>query len=317
MRYAAKKLASLILTMLIVTLMTFIAFSLISGDPASTMLGTNAEPGQIEALREELGLNKPVHVRYIEWLRGFFTGDLGSSYRYRSQSVAELIKPRLQVTLILSIMSFLIIAIVSLPLGLLAAGAKSRFYRRLRSGLNRLVMAVPSFFTGLIVTWIFGITLKWFTHGSFVSLSVSPAKSMAYLVFPAVCIALPRIAMTVNMLSSTVESELKKDYARTVRSRGAGEAKLLFGHIMKNSLPPIITFLGQTSAEIIAASVIVEQVFMVPGLGRSLISSISSRDYPVVEAIVVIIALWVVASSTAADLVNLAVDPRLRRGAGE
>ena len=317
MRYAAKKLASLILTMLIVTLMTFIAFSLISGDPASTMLGTNAEPEEIEALREELGLNKPVHVRYFEWLRGFFTGDLGSSYRYRSQSVAELIKPRLQVTLILSVMSFLIIAIVSLPLGLVAAGAKSRFYRRFRSALNRLVMAVPSFFTGLIVTWIFGITLKWFTHGSFVSLSVSPAKSMAYLVFPAVCIALPRIAMTVNMLSSTVETELKKDYARTVRSRGAGEAKLLFGHIMKNSLPPIITFLGQTAAEIIAASVIVEQVFMVPGLGRFLISSISSRDYPVVEAIVVIIALWVVASSTAADLVNLMVDPRLRRGAGE
>ncbi len=269
MRYAAKKLASLILTMLIVTLMTFIAFSLISGDPASTMLGTNAEADEIEALRDELGLNKPLHVRYIDWVRGFFTGDLGSSYRYRSQSVVELISPKLQVTLILSVMSFLMIIIVSLPLGLVAAGAKSRFYRRFRSALNRL------------------------------------------------CIALPRIAMTVNMLSSTVEAELRKDYARTVRSRGARESKLLFGHILKNSLPPIITFLGQTAAEIIAASVIVEQVFMVPGLGRFLISSISNRDYPVVEAIVVIIALWVVASSTAADLINLGVDPRLRRGAGE
>ncbi|MBQ7460042.1 MAG: ABC transporter permease [Oscillospiraceae bacterium] len=315
MKFAAKKLASLALTMLIVTAMTFLAFSLISGDPASTMLGTNATPEQVEALRDELGLNKPIHQRYFEWIKGFFTGDLGNSYKYRNQSVTSLIAPRLGVTLELSALSFVLIILISLPLGVIAAGAKSRFYRVFRSALNRLCMAVPSFFIGLLVTWIFGITLKWFSHGAFVPWSVSPAASLLYLFYPAVCIAVPRIAMTVNMLSSTVEAELKKDYARTVRSRGAGSSRLLFVHVLKNSLAPIVTFLGQTAAEIIAASVVIEQVFVVPGLGRFLVSSISYRDYPVVEAIVVLLALWVVLASTAADLINFGVDPRLRRGA--
>lgn len=317
MKFAAKKLASLTVTMIIVTVMTFLAFSLISGDPASTMLGTNASPEEVEALREELGLNKPVHERYFEWIKGFFTGNLGNSYKYRNQSVTSLIAPRLGVTLELSALSFVLIILISLPLGVIAAGAKSRFYRAFRSGLNRLCMAVPSFFIGLLVTWIFGITLKWFSHGSFVSWDKDPAASLSYLIFPAVSIAIPRIAMTVNMLSSTVEAELKKDYARTVRSRGSGSARVLFGHVLKNSLTPIVTFLGQTAAEIIAASVVIEQVFVVPGLGRFLVTSISYRDYPVVEAIVVIIALWVVFASTAADLINFGIDPRLRRGARE
>lgn len=313
MKYAAKRIAMLLLTMVIVSFLAFTAFHLISGDPATAMLGTAATPEKVAALREELGLNRPLLVRYGEWLSGFFTGNLGSSYSYR-QSVWELIAPKAAVTLLLSLESFALIAAVSIPLGLRAARRAEGPLDGVRTVLNQLCMAVPPFFTGLLLTWVFSTTLKWFVHGQFPSPGEDLGGAARYLLFAAAAIAVPRIAMTVRMLRSTILNEMRQDYVRTAISRGNDRAQVLRRHVLKNALVPVVTFLAQTMAEIVAAGIVVEQVFAIPGLGRLLVASIANRDYPVVQAIVVILAFWVVLAGTAADLINTRIDPRLHLG---
>jgi len=321
MKYAAKRIAMLLVTMVIVSLLAFVAFDLISGDPATAMLGTEATAEKVAALREELGLNRPLLVRYGEWLAGFFTGDLGTSYNY-SQPVWELIAPKVLVTLCLSVLSFLLITAVSIPMGLWSVrldGRSGPLWRVLdgfRTAFNQLCMAVPPFFTGILLTYLFSTVLRWFVHGQFPSLTEDFGGAVRYLFFAAVTLAIPRIAMTVRMLRSTILGEMQRDYVRTAISRGNDRGGVLRGHVLKNSLVPVVTFLAQTMAEIVAGSIVVEQVFAIPGLGRMLVASISNRDYPVVQAIVVILAFWVVLAGTVADIINQRIDPRLRLGGG-
>lgn len=311
MKYALKRAAAGLATILIVSFLTFAAFSLISGDTATAMLGTAATPERLAALRAELGLDRPLMVRYGEWLLGFFTGDLGVSSSY-SQPVWDILAPKFRLTLCLSLLSFALITAVSIPLGLWSAG-RQRF-EGARTALNQLGMAVPPFFTGILLSWVFGVGLKWFTPGQFPDAGEDFAGAAVYLLFAAAALSIPRIAMTARMLRSTVREELGKDYVRTAISRGNDRGQVLRRHVLKNALPPVVTFLAQTMAEIVAGSIVVEQVFVIPGLGRMLVTSIAGRDYPVVQAIVVILAFWVVLAGTAADLVNQRIDPRLRLG---
>ena len=313
MKQALRRIGSFLLTMVIVSLLTFVAFDIISGDPATALLGTEATAEKVAALREAMGLNRPLLVRYGEWLLGFFTGDLGTSYIYH-QSVSEILAPKIAVTLLLSFVSFLLIAAVSIPLGLRAARRSGGAAEAASSAFNQLCMAVPPFFTGILLSYAFGIVLKWFMPASFPALSEDFFGALKHIFFAAVAIAIPRIAMTVRMLKSTIQSEMRRDYVRTAISRGNDRSAVLRRHVLKNALVPVITFLAQTMAEIVAGSIVVEQVFAIPGLGRMLVASISNRDYPVVQAIVVILALWVVLSGTVADLINQRIDPRLRLG---
>ena len=311
LRYAAKRIGLLLITMLLVSFLSFLAFELVSGDPALTMLGTEATPEQLTALRHQLGLDMPFFSRYFHWLGGFFSGDLGLSYIYK-QPVWDLISTKLELTLWLSLISFLLIAVISIPLGIFSyhwAGGLMDWPRTL---LNQLCMAVPPFFTGILVSWGFGIVLRMFTPGDFPGLHTNFPAAFRHLFFGAVCLSIPRIAMTVRMMRSTVISEMNKAYVRTAISRGNDRHSVLVRHVLKNSLISVITFLGQTLAELVGAGIVVEQVLGIPGLGRFLVSSISHRDYPVVQAIVVILAFWVVLAGTLADLINQAVDPRLR-----
>nr|WP_325231091.1 ABC transporter permease [uncultured Oscillibacter sp.] len=311
MKYVCRRVLAGLATMLLVSFLTFAAFSLISGDTATAMLGTAATPERLAALRAELGLDRPLPVRYGEWLLGFFSGDLGVSTSYK-QPVWELLAPKIRLTLWLSLVSFALITVVSIPLGLWSAGR--RRFEGGRTALNQLGMAVPPFFTGILLSWVFGVGLKWFVPGQFPDARQDFAGAAVYLLFAAVALSIPRIAMTVRMLRSTVQEELGKDYVRTAISRGNDRGQVLRRHVLKNALPPVVTFLAQTMAEIVAGSIVVEQVFVIPGLGRMLVTSIGGRDYPVVQAIVVILALWVVLAGTAADLLNQRLDPRLRLG---
>ena len=313
MRYTVKKLTAFLFTMVVVSLLTFIAFDLISGDPAQAMLGTEATPEKLAALREQLGLNQPLLVRYGQWLAGFFTGNLGTSYNY-NLPVGQLIAPKLGLTLCLSFLAFALTVIVSIPLSMWSARRACGRADALFTALNQFFMAVPPFFTGLLFTWVFSLTLGWFVHGKFPGFDQDVPGSLRYLLFPAMALALPRIAMTVRMLRSTILSEMNKDYVRTAISRGNDWNMVLRRHVLKNSLVPVVTFLAQTMAEIVAGSIVVEQVFAVPGLGRLLMASISNRDYPVVQVIVVILALWVVLAGTLADVINRRIDPRLNLG---
>ena len=308
MKYILKRVLTLFATMLIVSFLTFAAFSLISGDTATAMLGTAATPERLAALRAELGLDRPLPVRYGEWLLGFFTGDLGVSTSYQ-QPVWDILASKFRLTLCLSLVSFALIAAVSIPLGLWSAGR--RRFEGARTALNQLGMAVPPFFTGILLSWVFGVGLKWFMPGQFPDAGRDFAGAAVYLFFAAAALSIPRIAMTARMLRSTVQEELGKDYVRTAIARGNDRGQVLRRHVLKNALPPVVTFLAQTMAEIVAGSIVVEQVFVIPGLGQMLVSSIAGRDYPVVQAIVV---LWVVLAGTAADLINQRIDPRLRLG---
>ena len=313
MKYAARRIAMLAITMVIVSLLAFVAFDLISGDPATALLGTEATEEAVAALRAEMGLDRPLPVRWGEWLLGFFTGDLGTSYVYH-QNVSEIIAPKITVTLLLSFVSFLLIVLISIPLGLSAAKRSGGGLEAGETALNQFAMAVPPFFTGMLLSYFFGVSLKWFMPGTFPDLHADFGGAMRHIFFAAIAIAIPRIAMTVRMLKSTIQSQMRKDYVRTAISRGNDRSAVLRLHVLKNSLVPVITFLAQTMAEIVAGGIVVEQVFAIPGLGRMLVSSISNRDYPMVQAIVVILALWVVLSGTVADLINQRIDPRLRLG---
>ena len=319
-----KRIGMLAVTMLLVSFLTFLAFELVSGDPARTMLGIEATEAQVAVLRHQLGLDLPFALRYFRWLGGFFSGDLGLSYSYKLP-VWDLIGGKLELTLWLSLLSFALIALISIPLGVFSYRLEGGFWDWPRTLLNQLCMAVPPFFTGILISWCFGIllrmfTISWcfgillrmFTPGEFPGLDNDFFASLRHLFFGALCLSIPRIAMTVRMLRATVISEMNKAYVRTAISRGNDRRSVLTRHVLKNSMVSTVTFLGQTLAELVGAGIVVEQVLGIPGLGRFLVTSILHRDYPVVQAIVVILAFWVCLAGMLADLVNQTIDPRLR-----
>ncbi len=311
MKQIVKKLISLIITLLLVSLLAFLAFQIIPGDPTTKLLGTNATPEKAAELRSELGLDRPVLVRYLEWLGGFVRGEFGTSYTYR-RDVGELLADKLPVTALLTVMSFILTVIISIPLGIWTGRTRSKAADHISVILDQILMAVPPFFFGMLACYFFGIVLKWFTPGAYVALSESVPGCLGYLVLPALSLALPRIAMTVRMLRSSIQTELTQDYVYTARSRGLSEWGVLRRHILRNAMIPVVTFLAVSAAEIMTGTIIIEQVFTIPGLGRLLISSIGNRDFPVVQAIVVILATWIIIVYYIADLLNHWMDPRLR-----
>ena len=308
--YLAKRILILIATLLLVTILAFLAFQVIPGDPVLSMLGTEYTPERAAALRDELGLNGPLLVRYFSWLGGFLTGDFGVSYSY-SMTVAELIGPQLPVTLTLTVMAFALILLISFPLGLFTARHEGGILDRILTVVNQIAMSVPPFLLGILLTYVFGLILRLFTPGNYISYRESVSGFLGYMIFPAVAVAVPKIAMTVKLLRGSLLSELHSDYVRTAYSKGNTKKSVLYRHVLRNALIPVLTFLAMTIADIVAGSIIIEQVFAVPGMGRMLLQSISARDYPVVQAIIVIIAFVVVLANFAADLIYQVVDPRI------
>lgn len=311
MKYAAKKILTLIITLFIVSLLAFLAFQVVPGDPTTKLLGTEATPEAAAALRAELGLDKPILTRYWDWLTAFLTGDLGTSYSYH-MPVSEMLSDKLPVTFLLTLLSFGFTVVLSIPLGVLAGSIRSKAVDGFFTALDQVVMSIPTFFLGILACFLFGTVFHIFTPGGFVSYQESWSGCLTYLVFPALSIAIPRIAMAVKMLRSSMLDELGKDYVRTARSRGNARAAILTRHVLKNALIPVITFLAVSAAEIMTGTIIIEQVFTIPGVGRLLLASISNRDFPVVQAIVVILAAWIVLVNFAADLLYQLVDPRIQ-----
>lgn len=311
MKYAAKKFLTLIITLFIVSLLAFLAFQVIPGDPTTKMLGTEATEEARAALRAQLGLDGSIASRYLNWLTAFLRGDMGISYSYQ-MPVSQMLADKLPITFILSAMSFVLTVVLSIPLGIWAGSARGKAADVSISAVNQVVMSVPPFFIGILATFLFGTVLNLFSTGDFVSFTESWHGCVSYLTLPALSIAIPRVAMTVKMLRSSILTELQRDYVRTARSRGAKRGMILSHHVLKNALIPVITFLAVSAAEIMTGSIIIEQVFAIPGISRLLLASISNRDFPVVQAIVVILAAWIVVINFVADLLYQLVDPRIR-----
>ncbi|MEG1848133.1 MAG: ABC transporter permease [Lachnospiraceae bacterium] len=314
MKYVLKKTATLILTLIIVSFLVFCAFSVIPGDPATSMLGTQATPEKVAALREEMGLNDPLFLRFGNWLIRFMQGDMGMSYSYQ-MPVKDMIANKIPITLTLTGIAFLMTVCLSIPLGILAAKHAGGIIDRTIYIMNQITMAIPPFFVGILMTYLFGIIFKWFMPGGYVSYEVNIGAFLSYMIWPAIAIALPKSAMTAKLLRSSVVEQSKLDYVRTAYSKGNTVNGVLWNHVLRNALIPVVTFMGMALADMIAGSIIIEQVFGIPGLGRILLTSISNRDYPVVQAIIVLLAVLVNVINLVVDLLYRYIDPRIQKKA--
>jgi len=311
MKHIAKKAVAMFVTLLLISMLAFLAFEIIPGDPTTKLLGTEWTPEAAEALRAQLGLDAPLHLRYLRWLGGFFGGDFGTSFSY-NVPVRELLQGKLGVTACLSLLAFVMVIVISIPIALWTAEKAGKTADRILTVVGQIMMAIPPFFIGIIFTSIFGLALRLFIAGNFVSMDESFWGFWGYLFFPALAIALPKSAMTVKLLRSSILSELDEDYVRTAYSRGHSRRSALRFHVLRNSLLPVITFLAVTLADIVAGSIIIEQVFLIPGIGRMLLLGISNRDHPLVLTIVMIIAALVIFVNFLADILYQRIDPRIR-----
>lgn len=311
MKCFTKKIVTLILTLFLVSFFTFLAFQVVSGDSATALLGTSATPETIEALREEMGLNEPVVLRYILWVADIFHGDFGISTQYKME-VLELLSERLPITLWLSFIAILMILIISLPLGIFIAKARGGVLDRILTFLLHIFMAIPPFFLGILITLFFGFLLKWFTPGGYATPEEDFRRFLLYLLFPALAIAIPKIAMVITFLKNSIVGELKLDYIKTAKSKGNGSTRILFVHVLKNAMIPVITFLAMIIVDVLSGSIIIEQVFAIPGMGRLLVTAISNRDYPVVQMIILYIAATVVLINFLVDVLYQWIDPRVK-----
>lgn len=310
MKYIGKKLVTMLMTLLCISFLVFFAFDIIPGDAALAALGTDASPESLAALREQMGLNRPFLTRYFEWLINFIRGDFGTSYKYH-MPVTDMIASKLPITVIMALISFLIMIVVSLPLGIYTAKHSGKHIDRFIMAGNQIMMSVPHFFMGIIITYLFGLILKLFTPGGFVSYETDLAGFLAYIIFPCIAIALPKIAMSVKLLRSSCIEEAKKDYVRTAYSKGNNTNKVLYRHVLRNAMIPVITLWGMTLADMLVGSIVIEQVFNIPGIGRILLTSISYRDYPVVETIIILIAAVVIVTNFCVDVIYQLIDPRI------
>jgi ABC-type dipeptide/oligopeptide/nickel transport system permease component len=314
--FIGKRLSITVLTLLLVSLLTFAAFSLIPGDPAVLALGIEASGEQVAALRAQMGLDKSLPLQYVVWLGKFLTGNLGNSARFRGASISGMILERLPVTFSLAGLSLVFMLLTAVPAVLAAAQKEGGALDRIINVLTALGISFPGFFLGVLFIWIFGILLRFFVPGAYVDYRQDSLAFAAYLAFPALALALPNAAVLVKFLRTQVLRQLRQDYVRSALARGAGRRRILYGHVLKNAVIPAVTLLGMIVGEILAGSIVIEQVFGIPGIGRLLISSITSRDYSMVQTLAVYTAFMVVLANTLADILIRVIDPRISADPG-
>lgn len=306
-----KKLSGMILTIIIITLLTFFGFEIVKSDAALVSLGTEATSKQIAEFRERLGLTEPIFTRYIKYIGRTISGDFGDSYIYK-EAVSNIIVEKLLITSTMAIMAMLIVIIVGFVFSIISSLLRDTIIEKLLVITNQIVMSIPPFFSGMIITMLFGFAFKLFIPGRFVSYKESFVEFIWYMLFPSMAIALPKCAMTIRLLTSNIRNEYNNQYVRTAISRGNSKIRILISHVLKNSLLPIITFLGMTITDILAAGIVVEQVFDVPGISRLLVNGISNRDYPLVQGIILVIAVIIVSVNILVDVAYSILDPRLK-----
>ncbi|MGE7945296.1 ABC transporter permease [Lysinibacillus sp. NPDC093688] len=311
MMYMIRRFILLITTILLVSIITFGVFQILPGDPVRTMLGTEADPTQIENLRSELGLNRPLYEQYTDWMKGLLTGELGNSIRF-SMPVKDLLFDRLPVTMSLAGLTLLIVLLISLPLGMFAARRQNRFSDMSLSTVTQVGMAIPSFWLGMILILYVGLQFSFFKISGYIPWTQSVGGALSTLVLPALTIAIPQIAVNFRYVRTAILEQVQLDYVRTIRSKGMSEQNVMYKHVLKNSMIPILTVFGLIMAEVVAGTIIVEQVFSLPGVGQLLITAISNRDFPLVQGIVMYITVAVVMINFMVDILYSVLDPRIR-----
>ena len=311
--FLARRLLALALTLLVASAVVFGVLEVLPGDPAAMMLGVNARADTLAALRAEMGLDRPLLVRYVQWLGGLLTGDLGRSYTY-DVPVARLIRDRVVVSLPLAVLAMGLSTLIAIPVGVLAAARHNRLTDVSVMGAAQLGVAIPNFWFAMLLVIVFAVELGWLPAGGFAGWDTGIPAALLSLLLPAVALALPQAAILARVTRSAVLETLGEDYIRTARAKGLTRTAALWRHGVRNALIPVVTILGLQFSFLLAGTIIIEQVFYLPGLGRLIFQAIAQRDLIVVKDLVVLLAATVVVVNFLVDVAYALLDPRLRAG---
>ncbi len=311
LRYVLRRMIVMGSSLLAASVLIFSVVELVPGDPASFMLGTGAQPETLAALRQQLGLDQPLPLRYAAWIGAILHGDFGTSFTYQTP-IAGMIRDRLQVSLPLAVLALLLAVAVALPLGLQAAARRGRAGDGLAMGAAHLGIALPNFWLAIILVLVFAVRLRWLPAGGFPGWS-DPLAALTSLILPAVALALPQAAIRARVLRSALVETMGQDYIRTARAKGLSRGQALRRHALRNALIPVLTILGMQFSFLLAGAIIIENVFYLPGLGRMIFQAITQRDLIVVQSAVLVLVAAVIAVTFLVELAYGAVDPRLRR----
>ncbi len=305
-----RRLPSLLLTLLLISLVTFVVVQVIPGDPAQLMLGTEAPPEALAELRAQLGLDRPPLLQYLSWLVGVLRGNLGVSLRH-GRPVATLIAERLPVTLSLATLSLTLAVLLAMPLGVLAA---IRQHSALDYGVlvfAQAGLALPSFWIGILLILLFALSWRWLPSGGYVPWGENPLGALRSLAMPVLALGLPVAGVLARLVRASMLEELARDHIRTARAKGLPEAQVIVRHALRNALIPTVTLLGLQLGFLLGGSIIIEQVFALPGLGRLVLFAINNRDLPLIQGLVLFIAALVVIINFLVDLAYTWLDPRI------
>ena len=310
--YVATRAASLVATLVAASIVIFLVMEVLPGDPASFMLGLNADPATAAALSRQLGLDQPPVQRYLAWIVGFFHGDFGISYTYRVP-VAELITQRLWVSLPLALMALALAVAIAFPVGIVAATRRNQPADLVIMGATQLGIAVPNFWFAMLLVLAFSLGLHWFSAGGFPGWNAGLLAGLKALTLPAIALALPQASILARVMRSALLDTLHEDFMRTARAKGLTRPQAVRRHALRNALIPVMTIIGLQFSFLLAGAIIIENVFYLPGLGRLVFQAIGQRDLIVVKSVVLLLVAAVVVVTFAVDLAYAAIDPRLRR----
>lgn len=307
-QYIARRLVQMIPVIFGITLIVFALLQLIPGDPATAMLGLQARPEAVTALRHELGLDRPLWEQYLRYMGNLATFDLGQSLKFRV-SVTSLLRDRLEVSLALIAYATVLMVILSLPLGIISALRKDGIFDQLTRALLMVTLVMPAFLVGILFLTYFSIKLQLFPVSGY---GETWPEHLHHLFLPALTIALSIVPILVRALRTSILEAMSSDYVRTARAKGLRERIVVTGHVLRNALIPAVTLLGLSVGYLMGGTLIVENVFSLPGAGKLLIDAISARDYPLVQSTTLVFAILVILVNLGTDLIYTFLDPRVR-----
>jgi peptide/nickel transport system permease protein len=309
--YVLRRLAATIPVMLIVAVLVFLMLRLTPSDPAAIIAGDNANSEQVAEIRRRLGLDQPILTQFVIWTGKLLQGDLGESFFFKKQ-VAELIADRLEPTLSLALFTIVLAVLVAVPLGVLAAYRQGSWLDRIVMGFSVLGFSVPVFVIGYLLIYVFAIELNWLPVQGYQHLSQGVGGWLQRLILPALTLSVIYVALLARMTRTSVLEVLNEDYVRTARAKGQTEFKVLVHHALANAAVPIVTVIGLGIALLIGGVVVTESVFTIPGLGRLTVDAVLARDFPTIQAIILLFSLVYVLINLAVDLTYTFFDPRIR-----
>jgi len=310
--FLVRKLIWAAATLAVASVLVFAALEIVPGDPAQVMLGINATDEAIEALRADLGLNKPVVQRYFSWITGMLAGDFGKSYSY-SVPVSELVADRITISLPLALLSLIISTVIAIPVGIYAATKRGTLADTGIMALTQIGIAIPNFWFALLLVYFLAIWLQLVPAGGFPGWDAGILTALKSLILPAISLALLQAAVLSRVTRSALLETMGEDYIRTARAKGLSRRATLWKHALRNAMIPVLTILGLQFAFLLSGTIIIENVFYLPGLGRLIFQAISLRDLIVVESVVMMLVATIIVINLMVDLAYLWVDPRLRR----